>query len=212
MSPRAAPKRITKHCIYCATEFSCRTWDKSVHCSRKCVWGTRKASGRFWVQKTCTFCLSEFTIRACEDRKGRGKYCSHSCAARDHHGERGARWAGGKTGYVATTSVSGRRMAQHRAIAEVLLGRRLERTEVVHHKNGVRCDNRPENLEVMSLSDHTSMHKSTSYWWLEGPDPLPEHERRSWYAKERIRYVRDGYVPPGWQRLPGGFRRTEARY
>lgn len=37
---------------------------------------------------------------------------------------------------------------QHRAVMEWLLGRRLWAFEVPHHKNGIRHDNRPENLEL----------------------------------------------------------------
>jgi hypothetical protein len=47
---------------------------------------------------------------------------------------------------------------EHRLIAENIIGRRLEMNEIVHHKNGKRWDNRPENLEVMDKNDHARLH------------------------------------------------------
>ena len=47
---------------------------------------------------------------------------------------------------------------EHREKMEQYLGRKLEKNEVVHHKDGNRHNNDLDNLEVMSRSEHTRLH------------------------------------------------------
>ncbi len=80
--------------------------------------------------------------------------CSRSCASRLRGtGERNVLWKGGKSlnkqGYVLINVGPGKRYAlEHRVIMSNILGRELLSSETVHHKNGIRSDNRPENLEL----------------------------------------------------------------
>ncbi|MCK6475299.1 MAG: HNH endonuclease [Phycisphaerales bacterium] len=65
--------------------------------------------------------------------------------------------------------VKGRgKVYEHRLVMETKLGRRLVRGEVVHHVNGDKRDNRPENLELMSSATHSLLHN---------PQRLPSRKR-----------------------------------
>lgn len=47
---------------------------------------------------------------------------------------------------------------EHDLIMECLIGRHLRDYEVVHHKNKIRDDNRKENLQLMTKSEHARLH------------------------------------------------------
>lgn len=48
--------------------------------------------------------------------------------------------------------------SEHRVVMSRILGRELTRDEVVHHINGQKSDNRPENLVVMTNHEHLMLH------------------------------------------------------
>src|SRR6266508_2912001 len=59
-------------------------------------------------------------------------------------------------------------VAVHRLIMEQVLGRYLLPEENVHHRNGVRDDNRPENLELWSSSQPSGQRAVDKLAWARG--------------------------------------------
>lgn len=90
------------------------------------------------------------------------------------HGMRGksgaetSRWNGGRThrsdGYLLISKPDHPAadkdgyVIEHRYVAEQTIGRYLYGHEVVHHINGIKTDNRPENLQVMTRREHAQLH------------------------------------------------------
>jgi hypothetical protein len=65
---------------------------------------------------------------------------------RARNGQSTKRWTN-HDGYVLIR-LQGKSVLEHRKVMEEKLGRSLLPGETVHHMNGVRTDNRPENLEL----------------------------------------------------------------
>lgn len=49
------------------------------------------------------------------------------------------------------------------AVAEEKLGRTLQKGEIVHHINGIKDDDRPENLAIITQSEHIKLHKPSQW-------------------------------------------------
>lgn len=87
------------------------------------------------------------------------KYCGFSCkqiaCCKLSNIANATKYRG--TGVIGYVKENGKH--QHRVVMERILGRPLLKSEIVHHKDRNKKNNSPENLEIMSQSEHIRHHK-----------------------------------------------------
>lgn len=110
--------------------------------------------------KKCASCKQEFT-----PADARTLTCSPKCRkqyCRDNSiRKKSGSWM--ENGYRVLYVDGDDSIKEHIHIAQVKYGRKLEKDEVVHHINGIKLDNRPENLQIMKRRDHTVLHRKQEY-------------------------------------------------
>ena len=90
--------------------------------------------------------------------------------------------------------IDGKWILRSRVVMEKHLGSPLSSDEVVHHINGDKLDDRIENLQVMSNSEHSTMHNIMRQSHLRFPSQVLENNSQ-WKgdaASPKAKYMR-GY-------------------
>ena len=128
------------------------------HCSMKCSSATTREK-RPEANRVCRQCGKEFRINPAylTRRHNAGIYCSRQCmnTYQAEHYIKGI----DKQGYEVLT-VNNKRIRVHRIVMEAMLGRPLLSSEHIHHLNGNKSDNRPDNLRLFSSSEHAKLHSA----------------------------------------------------
>ncbi len=136
-----------KKCKTCQNEFAPKTV-RQVYCSLKCK--QKKA--------VCKSCETSFVI----GKGSKGLFCSNRCGydficpvgtvRKDSSGYMIVKVPRAIPGERRSGKGNKNWMWEHRYVMQKVLGRPLEKYESVHHMNGKKDDNRPENLELWKRS------------------------------------------------------------
>lgn len=149
-----------RYCLVCGKLFH-PPRQSSKYCSRKCYFMTRIVENkesikdknwrfRHRLNKKCPVCGVTISDKA--------SHCVVHQTFPDRSLEKNIRWRGGRwktrQGYTRISIGKGQSVREHRLVWEQAHNKKLPKGWLVHHLNGIRDDNRLENLMAMSRKDH----------------------------------------------------------
>lgn len=190
-------RRQERACQMCGASFDPRG-PGTAFCSLSC---RNEAQRIYQVDQPCEHCGK------LHNGRGGRRYCSRECWIQGQYRRPLDRFHNDKPavldhqGYVRVcqpdhpAATRAGWVFEHRIVVERVLGRYLARDEHVHHLNHVRHDNRPENLTMLTASEHSQITGSENSEALKAAlvmrQRLDEYERRFGPLTEE---------PPPWPR------------
>jgi len=157
-------------CVVCRKEIVIKKSNigKTKTCSQKCASENFSQNAKLrGLGKDSHFKAGSDTAKKISNRMKRKYACGEMEFMKKNWEEASKRWTGknnprykdGLAHGYPLIKVDGKWVNEHRYLIEKKLGRKLIKGEVVHHINGIKNDNRMENLIVMTRAKHLAHHK-----------------------------------------------------
>ena len=108
----------------------------------------------------------------CNKKHNKNRFCSILCRNRYIASKNNNGGSIDKDGYKIIRILN-KKYREHRYIIEIHLKRKLEKNEIVHHKDGNKLNNKIDNLEVIDRSLHLKKYHNNA--WNKGLVTINAH-------------------------------------